>query len=135
MTTALERPPGRSYFWFGLLACLIGIPIVFVQFALKVIATPWYLPALATVGTVLLLVAVAHRRTTARVVVFGLAALLTACEWYFLISLMKLPDYAGPAKGSPFPAFQAAQADGTPFSADDLRDGSRRAMVFFRGRW
>jgi hypothetical protein len=53
-----------------------------------------------------------------------------------LSSLMKLPAYEGPARpGQEFPAFASTYPDGRSFTEADLRDGSRRAMVFFRGRW
>ena len=35
------------------------------------------------------------------------------------------------APGCTFSTF----ADGRPFTDEDLRDGSRHVMVFFRGRW
>jgi hypothetical protein len=49
---------------------------------------------------------------------------------------MKLPAYEGPARpGQEFPAFASTYPDSRSFTEADLRDGSRRAMVFFRGRW
>ena len=64
-----------------------------------------------------------------------LVAAFAGFQWYFLVSLMKLPDYAGPAQaGKQFPAFAATLADGRPFTDADLRDGAAR-HGFFRGRW
>jgi len=132
------RSHGRGYFWLGIGACLIGIAVFFVQFRLKMLFTPWYIPALATVGAVLLIVSVARRRTIARLVAMVLILLLAGFEWYAFASLLRLPEYHGPARaGQPLPAFSATFADGHAFTDADLRDrdGSRRAMVFFRGRW
>jgi hypothetical protein len=57
-------------------------------------------------------------------------------QWYFLVSMMKLPEYNGPAQpGKRLPPFQAEFANGRSFTEADLADGSRRVMTFFRGRW
>jgi hypothetical protein len=117
-------------------ACLLGLALTAVQFSLKFLFTPWYMPALATLGALLLLVSVARRRSVVRIVALLLVAGLAGFEWFLFVSLMKLPAYEGPAQpGRPFPAFHATLADGKSFTEADLRDGSRRAMVFFRGRW
>jgi hypothetical protein len=84
----------------------------------------------------LLLVAVVCRRTVPRWIALAVVAAFAGLQWYFLGVLMKLPDYTGPAKaGQPIPAFHTKLADGRSFTEDDLRDGSRHVMVFFRGRW
>src|SRR5262249_48318478 len=106
------------------------------QFGMKHLDMPWYLPALATLGALLMLVAVARRLTVVRVLGLVLVAGLAGLEWYFLVEQMRLPEYPGDVRaGSPFPAFRAALADGRPFTDADLREGSWRVMVFFRGRW
>ncbi len=131
-----ERARGRVYFWAGIGVCLLGPALLFVQFGLKRLFVPWYSPALATIGAMLLLLAVARRRGIARIVALVLVAVFAGFQWYFLASMMKLPNYAGPAQaGKQLPPFRAALADGRPFTEADLRDGSRRALVFFRGRW
>jgi len=131
-----SRSRGRAYFWAGLGACLLGLGLFVAQLNLKRLAVPWYSPALATVGVCLLLVAVARRRSIPRVVALVVVTALAGYQWYFLAVLMKLPDYEGPAQaGQQLPAFRSALADGRPFTEADLRDGSRRALVFFRGRW
>jgi hypothetical protein len=133
---ATARSQGRAYFWAGVGACLLGLALAVVQFSLKILFVPWYTPVLATLGALLLLVAVARRPSILRVVVLLLFTALAGLEWFFLVSLMKLPSYEGPAQpGRQLPAFQATLADGRPFTETDLRDGSRRVMVFFRGRW
>jgi hypothetical protein len=142
MTTVSSTPPttqrstGRAYFWLGLGACLLGLALPALQISLKHLFVPWYAPALATLGALLLLVAVAQRRSVVRVIAFLLLAAFAALQWFFIVSLAKLPSYQGPAQpGEPFPAFQSTLADGRPFTQENLQDRSRRAMVFFRGRW
>ena len=134
--SATARSPGRGYFWLGIGACLLGPVLVFAQFGLKHLFVPWYCPVLASLGAFLLLVAVARRRSVVRVVALLLVAAFAASQWYVLVALMKLPDYRGPIRtGTHLPAFAATFADDRPFTDKDLRDGSRRALVFFRGRW
>jgi hypothetical protein len=129
-------PPARALFWGGIGLCLLGIALVVIQFTLlKYLFVPWYSPVLASLGAVLLLVAVVRRWSIARVVALVLIAALAGYQWYFLGWYLKLPAYDGPGAGKQLPAFSAALADGSPLTDADLRDGSRRAMVFFRGRW
>ena len=100
------------------------------------IGTPWHVPVLATLGAALLLASAARRAGGVRIAASSLAVGVAVLLRYFLIVLMKLPEYAGPAQpGQRLPAFATGYADGRPFTDADLRDGSRRAMVFFRGRW
>jgi hypothetical protein len=114
----------------------LGLALVSIQFSLGRLFVPWYAPVLATLGTLFLLISVAWRRTIPRIIALVLVAALAALEWYTLVALVKLPDYQGPAQpGKQFPAFTATSADGRPFTDANLRDGSRRVLVFFRGRW
>jgi hypothetical protein len=133
---ANERSRGRAYFWAGIGTCLLGLGLVFVQFGLKHLFVPWYSPVMATIGAVLLLLSVARRRSNPRVVVLVLVTAFAGFQWYFLASMMKLPDYTGPAQaGKQLSPFSVTCADGRRFTDADLRDGSRRVLVFFRGRW
>ena len=134
--SAVPRSRGRGYFWAGLGACLLGLAATVIQFfALNIIKTPWYSPVLATVAAILLVVAVAHRRSIPRVIGLVLVAAFAGLQWYLFGVLLKLPDYNGPAVGQPVPAFAATLADGRTFRDNDLRDGSRHVLVLFRGRW
>ena len=136
MTT--DRSRGRGYFWAGLGACLLGVALVLIQFRLAYLWTPWYSPALATVGALLLLASVARRLTVVRVLALLLVAGLAAYQWFVFGWATRLPAYEGPVhKGEPFPAFSSTRADddGSSFTDADLRDKSRHVMVFFRGRW
>jgi hypothetical protein len=134
--SAGQRSRGRAYFWAGISVCLLGLALAVVQFGLNYLAVPWYSPVLATLGAFLLVVAVARRRSIPRMVALVLVAAFAGLQWYVLVSLMKLPDYEGPARaGQPIFAFRNSLADGRPFTEEDLRDGSRHVLVFFRGRW
>lgn len=140
-TESTTSPPpihskGRALFWAGIGLCLLGIALYVVDYSLKRLITPWYSPVLATCGVLLLVGSVARRRTVARIVALGLVGLLAVFQWYFLVSLSKLPAYAGPAQaGSKLPAFRTTLADGRPFTEQDLERGKTNVLVFFRGRW
>jgi hypothetical protein len=137
-TTAREvqRSQGRAFFWAGIGAGLLGPALAAAQFSLKHLFVPWYSPVLATFAVVLLLVAVARRRSILRVGALVAVATFAGLQWYILVVVVKLPAYEGTTQpGEPFPAFHSSLSDGRPFTEVDLRDGSRRAMVFFRGRW
>lgn len=130
------RSRARSYFWAGLAACLLGPPLIVAQFSLNYLVVPWYSPVLASLGAILLLVAVVRRRSIPRVVALVLVGAFAGLQWYALGSLMKLPSYEGPAQaGKTLPTFSTVLADGRPFTEADLQDGTRRVLVFFRGRW
>jgi len=127
---------GRGFFLAGLVACLLGPLLIFVQFGLKWLFVPWYSAVLASLGAVLVLVSVIQRPGLMRVAALLFVAAFAAFQWYFHGWMMKLPEYAGPAQaGKQLPAFTAVQANGEPFTDTTLTDGTRRAFVFFRGRW
>jgi len=136
----VEAPPqpGRLAASLGLALSIVGIVAYIVQFAAHVLTVPWYLPILGTIGAAMLLLALVMKPTWVRaggVLLFGL---LAAFEWWLLLSAMVLPPYHGPVTaGKPMPAFHAIQADGKPFTSEDLRDGQGKdtILVFFRGRW
>jgi hypothetical protein len=131
-----NRSTGRGYLWGGLALCLLGLVLTIAQFSLKYLFVPWYSPALATIGAFLMLRALAGRRSIPRMIALVLVAAFAGLQWYVFGSLMKLPSYEGPARaGKSLPAFTAMFADGRPFTDADLRDGSKRVLVFFRGRW
>lgn len=133
---SIDRSRGRMIFWAGMGACLLGLVLAVIQFGLKLLFVPWYSPILATLGAVLLLLSVSWRRSVVRVAALVLVAVFAGLQWYFLVSMMKLPEYTGPAQpGKRLPVFQAEFANGRSFTDADLADGSRRVMTFFRGRW
>ena len=131
-----ERSGGRGYFWAGIGLCLLALVLGAVQYSLHQLIVPWYVPVLTTIGALLLSISVARRRGAARIIALCLVGLLAGFEWYFLASLSRLPAYDGPAlAGEPIPAFRTTLADGSPFTEQDLQDGMRSVLVFFRGRW
>jgi len=106
-----------------------------VQFSLQRLTTPWYMPALAVIGVVLVVISLFERRTVWRVLALLAVVLLAGGELALLYAL-RLPSYTGPITvGRPFPAFEAKRADGTPFTQRDLAGDRNNVLVFFRGRW
>jgi hypothetical protein len=93
------------------------------------------MPALASLGVVLVIMSLLERRTVWRVLALLVVLLLTGAELALLYK-MRLPPYTGPiAVGRPFPAFEARRSDGTPFTERDLAGDQNNVLVFFRGRW
>jgi hypothetical protein len=135
-SVSTARASGRGYFLAAIGLSVLGLAACWLQFGLRQLFVPWYLPVLTTLGVVLLLVALGRRRTVTRMIALVLIAGFTGLQWYFLVSLAKLPDYAGPARaGTPVPTFQTTLANGRPFTNQDLQDGTSTVMTFFRGRW
>jgi len=98
--------------------------------------TPWYVPILATLGVVLMVISVMQRGGKLRMVGTVFFALFCAFEWFMIGYLARLPEYTGPAqRGEQVPAFAAVQADGQSFTNLDLERGDSTLLVFFRGRW
>jgi hypothetical protein len=136
-----ENPPvaaktGRWLLALGIALLLLGVGAYFVQLGLKQLFTPWYAPALATLGVLLVFLAWRRRPTALRAVALLAVLALCALEWYFLVALTRLPAYTGPAQpGQQVPPFAATLADGRAFTDADLRQGTPTALVIFRGRW
>jgi thiamine transporter ThiT len=130
------RRGGRLALWAGLGLCVLAVGLVYIQYGMQRLIVPWYLPALTTAGAGLVLYSVWQRRSVVRVLALGLAVVLAAFQWYFVAELTRLPEYAGPAReGETVPAFSTVLADGSPFTEQDLQNGTPHVMVFFRGRW
>lgn len=131
-----DRPLGRGNFLAGIGVCLLGVALLVLQYRLKELIVPWYVPALTTLGVLLIFSSVAQRWSVIRILFLILIVVLAGFEWYFVVSFSKLPNYVGPARiGHQFPAFQTTLANGRPFTDKDLQDGTPSVMVFFRGRW
>ena len=126
---------GRSYFWLGIGLAIAGLGAYAIQVSLAQLSVPWYAPIAATIGALLILLSVWHRRSIGRVVALVLITLLAGAEWAFLTAV-RLPVYTGPVVvGRAFPAFATQRADGSPFTHRDLEGDVDNVMVFFRGRW
>jgi len=133
----VARSRGRLWLWLGVGVFLLGFVLYFVQaFQLKHLVTPWYMPILFTLGVLLALISVRRRPTWTRVIAFVLLALLCAAEWYFILSMSRLPEYKGPVQADKkIPAFTTTLADGSSFTEMDLKKGTPTVLVFYRGHW
>jgi hypothetical protein len=127
--------PGRAWTALGLGFAFLGVIGYAMQLWLRHLTTPWYLPALATLGLVCVGVSIWRARTVWRWLALLLVLMFAGASWAFVV-LTRLPAYTGPvAVGQPFPAFATLRADGTPFRQQDLVGGKKSVLVFFRGRW
>jgi hypothetical protein len=132
---APRRYPGRLFLLLGLAAAPLAVAGYVVQFAAHRLATPWYLPAAATLGVALVVLSLWQARTVWRIVALVPVALLAAAAWLLVLG-EPLPAYTGPvAAGHAFPAFATLRADGTSFTQHDLAGDADNVLVFFRGRW
>ena len=103
--------------------------------SLQRLMAPWYMPALAILGVILVAMSLVARRTIWRVLALVAVVLVAGLEVAFLYAV-RLPSYTGPiAVGRPFPAFETTRADGSPFAERDLAGDRKNVLVFFRGRW
>jgi hypothetical protein len=130
-----KRSSGKLALWLGILLVLSG-PLIYIwQFNAKLLAVPWYAPALSTVGIVLILASIWQKRSFWRISVLVLFGLVAAIQWLFVLG-SKVPSYNGPAvAGASMPAFAAQLADGSGFDQESLKGKQNTVMVFFRGRW
>ncbi len=110
-------PRRRPYFLLGLLLVVAGVAGYIVQLRMQVLSVPWYAPALATIGVLLMVLAVRQRPGVLRVAGLVLFVLLAGFEWYFVAVASKTPAYA------------------RAFTEKDLENGLPTVMLFFRGRW
>jgi hypothetical protein len=134
-TAAPHRFVGRFLMLLGLACAVLGVVAYAVQISLQRLTVPWYMPALATLGVVLVIVSLLERRTVWRILALGVLMLVAGAEWAFLYAL-RLPPYSGPiAVGRPFPEFETTRADGAAFTQRDLVGSQNTALIFFRGRW
>jgi hypothetical protein len=131
----IARSRGRLWLWLGVGLFLIGFVLYFLQTSLlKHLVTPWYVPILFTLGVLLALVSVRQRPTRTRVVTSVVLALLCAGEWYFILSVSRLPEYKGPVQvDKKIPEFTTTFADGSSFTEKDLQKGTPTVLVFNRG--
>jgi len=134
-SAAPRRFGGRLFLLLGLGLAVLGVVAYVVQIWLQRLMAPWYMPTLASLGVVLVVLSLLERRTVWRVLALLAVVFLAGAEWAFLYEV-RLPPYTGPiAVGRPFPAFETSRADGTPFTQRDLAGDQNSVLVFFRGRW
>ena len=133
---APPRSRGRLSLWSGLLLAVGGFFAYGAQMAAGLLTTPWYVPALATLGAALALLALVQSFSVWRVAALLFTAALAAFASWFVFSHTRLPAYTGPvAVGQRFPDFAASRADGTPFTRADLEGAKDTVLVFYRGWW
>jgi hypothetical protein len=134
-TSAPSRSRGRIFLLCGVSLAALGVLAYVLQVFMQRLIMPWYMPALGVLGVALVGVSLWERRTLWRVLAMSAVVLLAGAELALLYAT-RLPPYAGPIQvGGPLPAFEAKQADGTPFSQNDMTGLRHHLLVFFRGRW
>jgi hypothetical protein len=134
-TAGVPAASGRRLVSIGVVLALAGPAGYAAQIVAHRLLLPWYLPISGTVGAILVAASLWRARGRGRIVSLVLVLLLAGAEWAVVL-MTRLPAYTGPvAVGRPFPSFTSARADGTSFSARDLRGDETNVLVFFRGRW
>jgi hypothetical protein len=122
--------------WLGLLAAIAGLPLYMAQLSAEKLMTPWYAPALASLGAALVLLSLMRRLTVWRVIALLFVGFIAAGQWWFLLSYTRLPSATGRVVADrQLPDFTAHRADGKPFTQEDLKGDKDTILVFFRGRW
>lgn len=133
--TAVRPFPGRLLLILGVLLPFAAIGAYIAQVATLRLSVPWYMPGLATVGLLCVLVALSRRFTIVRCLALILVCCVTALTWGFIF-LGRVPAYTGSiTNGTPFPEFVTTTAEGKPFTQEDFRQSKNTVLVFFRGRW
>ncbi|MSU78732.1 MAG: hypothetical protein EXS16_11645 [Gemmataceae bacterium] len=141
-TTSTSTPAPRTWplIVAGTVFLVLGPVIYGTQIAMGQLVTPWYLPAFATVGVVLMMAAFVRRpgvlRGVLRGVLVALALLPTVFAWLVIAIFSRTPEYTGPARvGEKLPTFAAHYADGREFSDRVLATGRPAVLLFYRGHW
>jgi hypothetical protein len=133
---ATHAPGARRLFLAGVLLVLLGPALYLAQMRWLDLWTPWYVPALATLGLLLMALSVRRHGVVWKKIVLVLCLALCIYEWFFVAYASRTGPYTGPAQpGRQVPAFAAARPDGTPFTSTDLESGSPTVLVFYRGHW
>jgi hypothetical protein len=138
---ATSAPPRRwPLFLLGVLLFVAGPVAYYIQFRLAYLKMPWYLPALATAGVLLMAVSVWQHPGVWRTI--GLVLFAAACGfvWFMALVGLKAPPYTGQTRTDhKVPAFTTTRADREEtenrFTNKDLEDGKATILLFFRGRW
>src|ERR1700688_3704789 len=97
--SAVSSAPQRHLplFLLGVLLFILGPALYVIQFRLDHLATPWYVPILATIGVLFMLISARQRRGVARIAGVLLLALFCGFEWFMLLVGTRTPLYTGPA--------------------------------------
>lgn len=133
--TEPRRSAGRRSLFLGLGLAVLGIAGYAAQIAAHRLVTPWYLPALATLGAAVVAGSLWQRVTLWRSLALVLVGLLSAAEWMFVLGTRLPADTGMVSVGRSFPEFETVSSDGEPFARRDLEGDQNHLLVFFRGRW
>ncbi len=79
--TGPQRFRGRLFLLLGLGLAVLGVVAYVVQISLERLMAPWYMPALASLGVVLVVMSVLERRTAWRGFALLAVVLLAGAEW------------------------------------------------------
>ncbi len=139
MTSSAGSAPrpfrGRRSLLLGVALAALGVFAYVLQTLLGRLTVPWYMPVLALLGVILVVVSLLERRTLGRMLSLLAVLFLLGAELAMFYAV-RLPPYTGPITvGRPFPAFETSRADGTRFGQRDLVGEQNNVLVFFRGRW
>ncbi|MFN0018264.1 MAG: hypothetical protein ACKVP0_08400 [Pirellulaceae bacterium] len=139
-TATANSPPraksGRLLLTLGILSAILGPVIYAVEFQNRVLSSPWYVPALATLAVVFMAASLAQSRTVWRYAVTGFTTLFAGLVWLMFLIGMAAPPYTGSVEvGRAFPKFETTLAGGKGFSQADLTGDQNTILLFFRGRW
>jgi len=136
IASPLAPPRHWPFFFLGFLFIILGPALYFIRLRLHHTETPWYMPALTSIGVLFAIVSVWQRRGFLRPVGLLLFVLVCGLQWFYMVVHAKTPSYTGPAQsGSKVPAFATSLSNGEAFTDRDLENGQRTVLLFFRGRW
>ena len=130
------RRPGWPLFLLGVVLCVLGPVIYFIQMKQGILVTPWHAPILATLGVAALILWLRQRPGWLRTAGTIPFVLLCCFEWFMLLVAFRTPAYTGSASPEKkLPSFATTLASGQSLTEKNLAKGSPTALVFFRGRW
>ena len=93
-----SRPRHWLLFFAGVTLFIIGPVWYVVQFRLKNLGAPWYVPILSSAGVLLLILSVWRRRGIVRTVILMLFVIVCGFEWFVFAVASRSPAYKGPAQ-------------------------------------
>src|SRR5919112_152763 len=93
-TPPTHRSRGHLFLLLGLGLAVVGVVAYLVQLKLQRLTFPWYMPALALLGVVLVIASLWEKRTVWRVLALVAVVLLAGFELTAL-NAMRLPPYTG----------------------------------------
>ena len=111
MSTALPAAPsrfrGRLLLLLGLGLAVLGVAAYVVQISLQRLMVPWYMPALAVLGVVLIVMSLWERRTVWRVLALLTVVLLAGCRAGDVLRAATAPVHGADRCGTTFPCLRS----------------------------